>query len=172
MPTASCPIRAGQAGDSVALSEVYGEACRLAFQGLIPHAPLSLMIDKRTPAWWERLLGHGMHLMVLDLEGTVHGYVTFGASRYGDAGYPGEIYEIYVRPSHQGLGLGSELLAAARAKLDRTGLEGHMAWALSASAQSCGFFMARGGREFARAKLMYPQRTLWRVAFGWEAQAA
>ena len=169
MPLSRRCIRPGKPADSTALSEVYAEACRLAFQGLIPHAPLSLMIDKRTPAWWERLLGHGMSLSVLDIEGTVHGYVTYGSSRYGDAGYPGEIYEIYVRPSHQGLGLGTELMGSARAALDRTGLEGHMAWALADCAQASGFFTARGGEEFARAKLLYPQRTLTRIAFGWPA---
>lgn len=169
MPLSRRVIRPGKPGDSLALSEVYADACRLAFQGLIPHAPLSLMIEKRTPAWWERLLGHGMSLSVLDIDGDVHGYVTFGSSRYGDAGYPGEIYEIYVRPSHQGLGLGTELFTAARAKLDSTGLEGHMAWALADCAQSCGFFISRGGQEFARAKLLYPQRTLTRIAFGWPA---
>lgn len=169
MPAMRRTVRPVAPADAAALSEVYAEACRAALQGLIPHAPLTLMIEKRTPQWWDRLMGHGMRMLVLEIEAGVHGYVTLGPSRYGDIGYAGEIYEIYLRPSHQGLGLGSELLADARGLLDSIGLSGHMAWALADSAQACGFFAARGAREFSRSRLMYPQRTLERIAFGWPA---
>lgn len=168
MPVSQRTIRPGTPADAPVLSEIYADAGRTAFQGLIPHAPLSLMIAKRAPPWWERLMGHGMRLLVLEVAGSVEGYVTLGPSRYGDIGYAGEIYEIYVRPDHQGLGLGSELFSASRDLLDNAGLAGHMAWALADSAQACGFFSSRGGREFARSRLMYPQRTLERIAFGWQ----
>lgn len=169
MPGLNRAFRPGTPADAPALSDIYAEASRAAFQGLIPHAPLSLMIAKRSPDWWQRLMGHGMHLVVFEVEGAVEGYVTLGPSRYGDVGYAGEIYEIYVRPSHQGVGLGSELLATALDILDSAGLAGHMAWALADSAQACGFFLSRGAREFARSKLIYPRRTLERIAFGWPA---
>jgi L-amino acid N-acyltransferase YncA len=167
MPASHPLVRDGKADDAVVLSDIYAEASRTAYQGLIPHATLQAMIDKRTPQWWQRLMSHDMRLLVLETAGEVHGYTTLGPSRYGDIGYAGEVYEIYMRPSHQGLGLGSELLEGARTTLDTAGLAGHMAWALADSAQSCAFLAARGGREFARSNLMYPRRTLERIAYGW-----
>jgi len=125
------------------------------------------MIAKRRAEWWQRLIAQGTSLLVLDHDGAVSGYVMVGAGRYREAGYPGEIYEIYVTPTHQGVGLGTRLFDAAIAELQRLGHHGVMAWSLVDSEQSCRFFEARGGREFARSELIYPARTLARIAYGW-----
>lgn len=167
MPASEVTIRAAGIGDGEALSALYAETCRAAHQGIIPHANLDLMIAKRVPEWWQRLIAQGTHMLVLELEGNLAGYAMVGAGRYGPAGYAGEIYEIYIRPTHQGVGLGTRLFTAAVAELARLGHAGVMAWSLADAELACRFFEARGGREFARSELIYPARTLKRIAYGW-----
>jgi GNAT superfamily N-acetyltransferase len=169
MPAAEIKIRAGGIADGEALSALYAETCRAAHQGIIPHANLELMIAKRVPEWWQRLIAQGTHVQVIELDATLAGYAMYGAGRYGPAGYAGEIYEIYIRPTHQGVGLGSRLLAAAREELARLGHHGVMAWSLADAELACRFLEARGGRAFARSELVYPARTLERIAYGWPA---
>lgn len=169
MPAAEVRIRAAGIADGEVLSALYAETCRAAHQGIIPHANLELMIAKRVPEWWQRLVAQGTHMLVLELDGALAGYAMVGAGRYGSAGYAGEVYEIYVRSTHQGVGLGTRLFAAAQAELGRLGHSGMMAWSLADAELACRFLEARGGKEFARSELIYPARTLVRIAYGWTA---
>lgn len=169
MPAAKITTRLAQPDDAGELSEMYALTCRTAHQGIIPHANLDLMIAKRRAEWWQRLIAQGTKMLVLDHDGAVAGYAMLGAGRYREAGYPGEIYEIYVEPAHQGIGLGTLLLEASMQELHLLNLHGTMAWSLADAEQACRFFEARGGREFARSELIYPARTLARIAYGWRS---
>ena len=160
-------IRRAEKADAFALSRLYAESCRATFEGIIPSDNLTLMIARRKPAWWGRVLAKGSETLVLTMNGDVCGYVTFGASRYGDRTYGGEIYELYLLPAYQGIGLGGRLFDAARAQLRERGLEGLIAWTLADNARACEFFTHKGGQVIARSRLYYPRRTLERLAYGW-----
>lgn len=49
-------------------------------------------------------------MLVVEVAGVVAGYATLGLSRARGLPHDGEIYELYLRPEYQGIGLGSLLL--------------------------------------------------------------
>ena len=67
--------------------------------------------------------------LVLEMAGTVAGYATIGNSRQRSP-YQGEIYELYLDPVYQGLGLGEHLFEGCRHALDMRKLNGLIVWAL------------------------------------------
>ncbi len=170
MPPHAPTIRPVAPSDVFSLAKVYEETARAAYQGIIPHDNLEAMIARRTPGWWRRTLGKGSQTLVLEVDGRIAGYVTFGPSRYGEgeagsAAPSGEIYEIQVLPTHQGLGFGARLFEAARSALAEEGHEDVMAWAIADNEQAVAFFAHMGGQVFAETRILYRTKTLRRVAF-------
>ena len=60
--------------------------------------------------------------------------------------YQGEIYELYLDPIYQGLGLGEHLFEGCRHTLDMRKLNGLIVWALLDNTAACDFYWRRGGR--------------------------
>jgi ribosomal protein S18 acetylase RimI-like enzyme len=67
---------------------------------------------------------------VLDVGGTVAGYATLGLNRARSLPQEGEIYELYLKPEFQGVGLGKRLFTEARQLLDSLGCKGVVVWCL------------------------------------------
>lgn len=157
--------RWSEGNDDEGLAEVHREAWRYAYAGIIPGLTLERMIARRGPGWWRRMHRRGGRALVVEFERIVAGYATLGQSR-GRAGR-GEIYELYLRPTHQGCGLGRPLFEAARAQLRRHGLEGLTVWALAENAVACRFYRAMGGVEAARSEDRIGGVRLAKVGFAW-----
>ena len=64
-------------------ADVYAEAWRGAYRGIIPHLSLERMIARRGEAWWKRALADRRPLLVLDFDGAASGYATYGRCRAG-----------------------------------------------------------------------------------------
>ena len=122
-------VRNGKPADAKALSRIFKEAWQLAYRGIIPHLHLESMIRQRTPEWWRDALKSGDGTLVLEMAGTVAGYATMGSARQRSP-YQGEIYELYLDPIYQGLGLGEHLFEGCRHALDMRKLNGLIVWAL------------------------------------------
>ena len=75
----------------------------------------------------------------------VAGYATVGPARVRGE-YEGEIYELYVTPTYQGLGFGERLFEACRYHLDARQLSGLIVWALADNMAATDFYWRRGGR--------------------------
>lgn len=167
MNTHNTSIRYAKPGDVFALSDVYAETQRATYRGIIPHDALEFAIARRKPDWWHRNLGSGSSTFILEFEERPEGYVTFGPSRYGDIDYEGEIYEIYIRPTFQGLGFGRVLFDHARAELQNRGNSGLMLWTIASNEKADGFFRHLGATPFAQSQILYRTKTLARTALGW-----
>jgi GNAT superfamily N-acetyltransferase len=167
MTTKLAQIRPGRPSDAVKLAEVYTEAWRNAYQGIIPHLSLERMIARRGIGWWDTALCRASFLLVLDFGGEARGYVTFGRCRMGRAPFQGEIFELYVHPVYQGLGLGARLFAAARRKLAELRLAGLVVWALADNDGACGFYLRRGGKPIAETAEQFGDVSLRKIAFAW-----
>ena len=63
--------------------------------------------------WWRDALKTGDCALVLEMANTVAGYATLGSSRQRGP-FQGEIYELYLDPIYQGLGLGEHLFEGCR----------------------------------------------------------
>jgi ribosomal protein S18 acetylase RimI-like enzyme len=167
MATDLIAIRPARERDAARLAGLHEEAWRYAYQGIIPHLPLSRMIAKRGEPWWREALARGMPALLLSFDGVVAGYVTFGRSRLRAGSFRGEIFELYVGPVYQGTGFGRRLFTAARQRLSASGLDGLMIWALADNDAACGFYRRLGGEPVSEGAETFDGVTLRKVAFAW-----
>lgn len=163
-------LRLSREADSVALAALHGEAWRYAYAGIIPGVTIERMVTRRGPHWWRRLHGGGGGALVLELDEVLAGYATIGPNRsLGRLGRRprGEIYELYLKPECQGVGLGRRLFDAARGRLAGAGLAGTVVWSLADNAIGCRFYRAMGGAELGRGRERIGGVALDKLGFVW-----
>jgi ribosomal protein S18 acetylase RimI-like enzyme len=169
MTALTIDIRPAEVSDAEAISQTHAEAWAYSYAGLIPHKPLREMIRRRDTRWWESAIRRGTSVMVLDLGGgIIPGYITFGLNRARALPQDGEIYEIYLRPEYQGLGLGSRLFAVARNRLKALKCDGLVVWALEDNQTALSFYESQGGSDIAEGYETFGNKTLRKIAFVWD----
>lgn len=161
-------IRRAEVRDAAAIADVHGEAWRGAYQGLIPHRALTAMIGRRGQHWWANAIRRAAAVLVIECGGEIAGYATLGRNRARELPQQGEIYELYLRPRYQGIGLGRRLFAAARERLARHGLKGLVVWALEENQGALSFYHGAGGRDVAEGVEIFDQKAIRKVAFVWD----
>ena len=168
MTTLTVDIRKAEPRDAAAIADVHHEAWRGAYAGIIPHRALNAMISRRGRDWWANAIRRAASVLVIEVGGQVAGYATLGRNRARELRQQGEIYELYLRPECQGIGLGSRLFAAAREKLASHGLKGVVVWALEDNANALAFYASAGGRDIAEGVEIFDQKALRKIAFVWD----
>ncbi len=168
MNTLTIGIRKAEPRDAEAIADVHHLAWRGAYSGIIPHRALNRMIDRRGPDWWANAIRRAATVLVVEIGGKLAGYATIGRNRARELAQQGEIYELYLRPEYQGIGLGSRLFAAAREKLADSGLKGLVVWALEENSGALSFYEGAGGRDVAEGVEIFDQKALKKVAFVWD----
>ncbi|MBC8051239.1 MAG: GNAT family N-acetyltransferase [Chitinophagales bacterium] len=159
-------IKPADRGDANSLARVHEAAWRSAYQGVIPHLHLRRMIAQRGPSWWARSIRND-GVLTLSFDGAMQGYVSFGQSRL--PGAKGEIFELYMAPAFQGVGLGKRLFLAARHELRQRNMACLIVWALEDNATACDFYARLGGTPIRRAHERFGESTLAKIAFRWPA---
>jgi ribosomal protein S18 acetylase RimI-like enzyme len=168
MSTILIEIRQAKPSDAAAVADTHDEAWKGAYQGIIPGVELEKLVMRRGPDWWDSAIRKGSRISILVFGEVVAGYANYGRNRARTLSYDGEIYELYLRPEFQGLGLGRRLFTAARKDLATSGMKSLVVWALSDNDNAVGFYQALGGRAVARSSERFGKRTLDKVAFGWQ----
>ncbi len=159
-------VRDGRPQDAVALSCLHVESWQLAYRGIIPDRQLRATLATHDLSWWRRRLGASSPPLVLIADDRIAGYATYGRSRVA-RGPKGEIFELYLAPVFQGLGLGADLFETARERLDRAGLDGLVVWVLSDNTPALRFYRRHGGREAGRAVELFGTARLKKTALVW-----
>ncbi len=167
MNTLTFDIRKAEPNDANEIAGVHEAAWTGAYAGIIPHKALALMINRRGADWWAGAIRRAATILVVEMNGMVVGYTTLGRNRARQLDQHGEIYELYLRPEYQGLGLGSRLFAAARNKLRDHGLKGLVVWALEENAGALSFYQGHGGTDIAEGVEVFDGKALKKVAFTW-----
>jgi ribosomal protein S18 acetylase RimI-like enzyme len=168
MNTLTIDIRKAEPSDASEIAEVHLEAWRGAYSGIIPRKTLTSMINRRGTDWWANAIRRAASVLVVEIGGTIAGYATIGRNRARELRQQGEVYELYLRPEYQGIGLGSRLFAAARQRLKDHGLKGMVVWALEDNENALAFYAGAGGRDIAEGVEVFEQKALKKVAFVWE----
>ena len=168
MKTLIIDIRRAALEDAEAIAEVHQAAWRGAYAGVIPHRALASMISRRGGQWWNNAIRRAASILVLEIDGTVAGYATLGRNRARELPQQGEIYELYLRPEYQGVGLGRRLFSAARDNLRSHGLKGIVVWALEDNEPAINFYSNAGGRDIAEGVEFFDKQALRKVAFVWD----
>lgn len=161
-------IRKAEPRDAAAIADVHQQAWRGAYSGIIPHRALNGMINRRGAQWWANAIRRAATVLVVEMGGNIAGYATIGRNRARELTQQGEIYELYLRPEYQGIGLGSRLFAAARQRLAESGLAGMVVWALEENAGALSFYEGAGGHDVAEGVEIFDQRAVKKVAFVWD----
>lgn len=123
MKTLSIDVRRAEPQDARAIAEAHRLSWQQAYAGLIPHRPLTQMLERRGEIWWKKATRGSATMLVVEVKGVVAGYATLGLSRARGLPHDGEIYELYLRPEYQGIGLGSLLFTEAHAAADLARLQ-------------------------------------------------
>ena len=168
MKTLTIDIRKAELRDAAAIADVHQEAWQGAYSGIIPHRAFTGMINRRCPNWWANAIRRAASVLVIEIGGELAGYATIGKNRARELSQQGEIYELYLRPEYQGIGLGSRLFAEARKKLSASGLRGLVVWALEENAGALSFYEGAGGRDIAEGVEVFDQKALKKIAFVWD----
>jgi len=165
MTTLSIDIRKAEPGDAAAIAEVHLESWMGAYSGIIPYRALARMIARRGGDWWARAIRRSATVLVVEIGGNVAGYATLGRNRSRELPQQGEIYELYLRPEYQGIGLGTRLFKAARRMLAEHGLSGLVVWALEENTGAVSFYAHAGGRDVAEGVEVFDHKAVKKVAF-------
>ncbi len=167
MKTNVIGVRRAEVRDAEAITAVHDAAWRFAYDGMIPAKELVRIVTRRGPRWWDRAIRRGTAVLVLEVGGAICGYATVGPNRARNLPQKGEVYEIYLKPEYQGVGLGTRLFLAARRELARFGFDSVVVWALSDNEGACRFYRNAGGRKIARANEKFGDVSLTKIAYAW-----
>ena len=160
-------VRKSKLVDAASLADVFSESWRNAYLGIIPATHLEDLIRRRSTDWWTTALRSGDDILTLTVAGKIAGYATYGRTR-ARGPYRGEIYELYLAPTYQGLGFGEHLFEACRHGLDLRGLIGLLVWALKDNEGACDFYLRRGGRVVAKSADLLGGSRVEKLAFAWD----
>lgn len=167
MTTLTIDIRRAEPEDAYAISEAYRAAWQHAYSGLIPFKSLRTMIERRGEKWWRRAIRGSTSILVLDVGGDIAGYATMGLNRARGLSQEGEIYELYLKPEYQGIGLGKRLFQEARRLLDSLGCKGTVVWCLEDNEPAVEFYQVFGGQDIAEGTEVFDGKPLKKLAFVW-----
>ena len=160
-------IRRARPGDAGQIAQAHDASWRQAYSGMLPHRALDRMIRRRDEIWWERAIHRSTIILVAQINDQIAGYATLGTNRVNLLAPDGEIYEIYLRPEYQGIGLGSGLFLEARRELQRRGLKGAIVWVLAENYPAIRFYENAGGSKIAEGFEQFDGEKVLKTAYGW-----
>jgi len=167
MYSITAETRRAKVDDAPAISEVHAVSWRQAYAGVVPYGALSRMIARRGIDWWETAIKRSTIILVIEVGEDIAGYATLGPNRVSTLPFEGEVYEIYLKPEYQGIGLGTKLFADARRELTRRGFKGVVVWSLSDNDPALDFYHNAGGRPVAQGCEHFDEKRLEKTAFSW-----
>ncbi|HKY52126.1 MAG TPA: GNAT family N-acetyltransferase [Candidatus Limnocylindria bacterium] len=147
----SIKLRTAEGRDAAAIARVHVRTWQAAYRGLLPDSYLRSLdaeLDERT-ARWEGFIDAAAarrqtQIVAVDDEQVV-GFVTFGPSdEHPHDGRSGEVYAIYVQPSHWDRGYGRALFTAAQRGLAAAGFETATLWVLATNGRARRFYELAG----------------------------
>ena len=160
-------MRPSEPEDRTILAALHAEAWRYAYRGIIPGLALERMIARRGPGWWDPRRGAHHRALLIEFDGRIVGYTTFGRCRMQSAPPMGEVYELYVKPDCHGAAFGRSLFEEARRRLSAQHLNGLMVWALAENDLACGFYEALGGKPRFKTVEAFCGERLEKIGYHW-----
>ncbi len=167
-PRATADIRPAAIHDATAIATTHVASWRATYHGLVPQPYLnSLDIEEFAQRWQERLAqSSGMLIQVAEQAGIVCGFAAGGANRGTVPGFAGELYALYLLPSAQRQGLGTQLFWSAASALVKLGHESTVVWVLAQN-PSRRFYERMEGTLCGEATIEIGGEQLTEAAYGW-----
>ena len=142
----SLRVREARPDDVEPIVEIGIRSWRKGFEGVVP--PGLPHREEMAERMRRRVRESVASVAVAELDGSLCGWVTFGASRDEDAGPEvGEVYALNVDPPTWRRGAGRALVAHALERLAAAGFSEAMLWTLADTPRSRRFYEALGYRH-------------------------
>lgn len=161
-------IRDAKVADAAGIARVNVDTWHSTYQGILPAPQLALVtVPDRLRYAREVISAPNKGIVVAETEnGKLVGFAAYGPERVGNLPFKGELYVIYVLKAFQRKGIGSRLVAAARARMLEMGMHSLMVWALHDNPYQR-FYQSLGGTiVYTRTLEIEGFKTLER-AYGW-----
>jgi ribosomal protein S18 acetylase RimI-like enzyme len=162
-------IRKAALEDARGIARVHVRTWQSAYRDLLDESFLqSLSEESRAQGWQDTLAREGTSefTLVAEESAQIVGFVSGGPEWSGDPLFRGQVYAIYILPTHQRQGIGRDLIRAAARELLIQNLTSMLIWVLVGNPAS-EFYEILGGR-FVREQLMQiGSQTLTEIAYGW-----
>ena len=168
----SLVVRTARPADAEGIARVEVETWRDAYPTLLPESFLIGGLDAahRARVWRRRLAQRGAAetiIAALDTAAGVVGYAAFGPARTPALAPAAELYELYLLPDYQGLGLGRCLCGAVAERLTEAGTPSLCVEVLEGNVARF-FYEAMGGRLAARKAHAFAGRNLPTLVYAWD----
>ncbi len=153
-------IRNADVGDAEAIAAVHAASLQASYRPLIPDRVAHLVLDPpdaapRVPGWRRCLQRPRVSTTVVACDGFgVVGFCTLRATPGGRAGgATGEIWALFVRPSHWRRGIGRLLCGRSLADAGERGFAGVELWELESNARARRFYDSMGFRPDGETRI-------------------
>jgi GNAT superfamily N-acetyltransferase len=146
-------VRSPEIGDAERIARVKNDSWRVGYRGLLPDSMLDRLDDTRATTEWRRWLREGYEnaglraeiRVTTDATRQVVGVSAFGGDRdLPDDASRGELWVLYVAPSHWRRGYGDALLRDAEATLAAFGRRDLCLWVLDGNDRGRSFYERAG----------------------------
>ena len=165
-------VRKAVPSDARSIAGIYVDSWRDTYAGLLPDELLvGLDANDRERRWWRHVLARrsGSHAAFV-AEASGHGVVGFvsgGPARDHRFEYDGEVYTLYLRDEHHGIGLGKRLFTTMAAQLVETRGSSLIVWVLVGNPARF-FYEALGGKRVAHRHGTMGGAPIEEIGFAWE----
>jgi GNAT superfamily N-acetyltransferase len=166
-------IRLAAPKDAEELTRVHVRSWQSSYRGLLAQEFLDTINANERLAGWRKTLAQpelfGVYVAAAPDTGEIAGFCGVGKSRGSPAGYPGEIYAIYLLEEVKGLGVGRALFLEGQQWLRERGLWPAALWVLRDNTRARRFYERMGGQLAGEQSITIGGVSYPEVAYSWGA---
>ncbi|WP_058308288.1 GNAT family N-acetyltransferase [Gracilibacillus massiliensis] len=163
-------IRKARIEDAQDIAEVHVNSWKATYQNLINEQDLSNTTVEHRQILWETILKlprKQQPVTVIEEQGEIVGFISGGKERTDRFGYDGEIFAIYLMPSHQGKGLGKRLLKSFAQEMKELGYRSLLIWVLTKN-PTHQFYLKYGATKIEEDQTTIGYDTYQETAYGFK----
>lgn len=149
-------LRPATVDDAHGLAVVHVRSWQEAYRGLMPQDVLDGLSIVDRAAGWRRILSDrapGSQTLVVEHDGMIVGWASFGDARDADAVGTGELWGIYAHPDAWSTGVGHLLIDAVEQALRSDRHATAYLWVLDGNERAAGFYERHGWAADGGTKL-------------------
>jgi GNAT superfamily N-acetyltransferase len=169
-------IRLAAPEDAERLTQVHVKSWQSSYRGLLPQEFLDTLNAMERLALWRSALAHpetfGNFVAMAPGSGDIVGFCSVGRNRGSPAGYPGEVYALYLLEEVKGHGVGRALFLEALQWLREQGLLPVTLWVLKDNTRARRFYERMGGQLVGEQTITIGDQPYPEVAYGWGSPAS
>lgn len=163
-------IRPASIEDAPAIARVHVDTWRTTYIGIVPAEYLANLNLDQCREKWLLHLSHPQDaeqtFVAEEASGNIAAFASGGALRDALEDFDGELYNLYVLKSFQGMGIGRALFGQIAQHLANKGFHTMVLWVLKDN-PACRFYERLGGMQVAEKTIEIGGKPLADVAYVW-----